>query len=54
MNPLNERIRVLKNSVHHYEKMAMLSNRSSDKWEYSRKADKCRDELNLLLKDIEG
>ena len=50
MNLENETIRCLQQSISQYERMSMLSNNSSEKWEYKRKADKCRDELNILLK----
>lgn len=53
MNLENEMIRVLQQSISHYERMAMMSNRSSDKWMYKRKADQCRDELNYLLRGVD-
>lgn len=51
MNLENEIMRVLKHSISHYEKMSMLARSSSERTEYKLKADKCRDELNYLLKN---
>lgn len=53
MNLENEMMRVLKHSISHYEKMSMLARSSSERAEYKQKADKCRDELNILLKDVD-
>lgn len=52
MNQQNETMRVLKHSISQYERMSMLATRSSDKWEYKRKADKCRDILNQMLSEV--
>ena len=51
MNLENEMMRVLKHSISHYERMSMLARSSSERTEYKEKADKCRDELNYLLKN---
>ena len=51
MNLENETMRILKFSITHYEKMSMLARSSGERIEYKRKADKCRDELNYLLKN---
>lgn len=52
MNYLNEKLRILKHSVTHYEKMAMLARNSSDRIKYKRKAKQCQDELNYMLKGV--
>lgn len=49
MNYLNEKIRCLQMAISQYERMSMLCERSSDKWEYMRKAKACRIELENLL-----
>jgi len=51
MNLENETMRVLKHSISHYERMSMLARSSSERAEYKRKANQCRDELDLLLKN---
>lgn len=51
MNLENEIMRVLKHSISHYERMSMLARSSSERTEYKQKAEKCRDELNYLLKN---
>ena len=51
MNLENEMMRVLKHSISHYERMSMLARSSKERTEYKEKADKCRDELNYLLKN---
>ena len=53
MNLLNEQIRTLQVSIVHYEKMAMLSRNTSEKHEYARKANKARDELNYILRNVD-
>ena len=52
MNQHNETMRILKHSISQYERMSMLATRSSDKWMYKRKADKCRDILNQMLSEV--
>ena len=52
MNQHNETMRALRHSITQYEKMSMLATRSSDKWEYKRKAEQCRDILNEMLKEV--
>ena len=54
MNPTNETIRILKTSISHYEKMSMLARSSSERIEYKQKAELCRDELNLILKEVDS
>ena len=49
MNLENEIMRVLKHSISHYERMSMLARSSKERAEYKDKANRCRDELNLLL-----
>ena len=53
MNPTNETTRILKTSISHYEKMSMLARSSSERIEYKQKAELCRDELNLILKEVD-
>ena len=53
MNEHNQRMWALKHAISQYERYAMMSIEQSDKVMYRRKADKCRDELNLLLKDVD-
>jgi hypothetical protein len=52
MNPLNERIRILERCISVYERYAMMSIEQSDKVEYRRKANRCRDERDLLLGEL--
>lgn len=49
MNFEKETMRVLKDSISHYEKMSMLARSSGERAEYRDKANRCRDELNYLL-----
>jgi hypothetical protein len=51
MNLENEIMRVLKHSISHYERMSMLARSSSERAEYKQKANRCRDELNFLIKN---
>ena len=53
MNYQNEKIRCLQMTISQYERMSMLAEKSSDKWEYLRKARRCRDELEYLLGDMD-
>lgn len=52
MNLENEKIRVLTNSITHYEKMGAIAAEQSKRDEYKRKARQCRDELNYILKGV--
>ena len=51
MNLENETIRILTHSISHYERMSMLARNSNERAEYKQKAERCRDELNYLLKN---
>ena len=44
---------LIKTSISHYEKMSMLARSSSERIEYKQKAELCRDELNLILKEVD-
>ena len=51
MNLENETIRILTLSISHYERMSMLARSTSERADYKQKAERCRDELNYLLKN---
>ena len=51
MNLENETIRILTHSISHYERMSMLARSTSERADYKQKAERCRDELNYLLKN---
>lgn len=56
MNPENEMIRALTHTISEYERMQMAATLSNDRQKadiYKRKAERCRDELNYILRSVD-